>query len=175
MKTFSCFVCLCACCLSILSACAQQPQAPQAPPDESAAAESAIRAADAAWSKTAEAKQLDAMVGYYADNAIALIPNTPMATGKDAVRKVLEPMFAAPGFSLSWKVTNAGAAKSGDLGWTVGTYELTMNDSKGNPRKDQGKYFTQWKKQPDGSWKSIVDGFNSDMPAAPAAAPAPKK
>ena len=46
------------------SGCA--PQQPPEPPDTRATDEAAIRDADAAWSKTAEANDLDAMVGYFA-------------------------------------------------------------------------------------------------------------
>lgn len=59
-------------------------------------------------------------------------------------------------------------AKSGDIGYTQGTYEMTVNDAKGNPNTDRGKYLSIWKKQADGAWRCIVDTFNSDLPPAPA-------
>lgn len=172
MKTVSRFLLMLTCFLTMFSGCQQQ-QPPPPPPDESATAEAAIRVADASWSKTAESKNLDAMVAYYTDDAIGLPPNMPTTMGKEATRKVLADMFAAPGFSLSWKVTKAGAAKSGETGWTVGTYELTVNDAKGKPTSDHGKYVTIWKKEADGSWKVAVDGFSSDLPPMAVSAPAP--
>jgi ketosteroid isomerase-like protein len=45
-----------------------------------------------------------------------------------------------------------------------------MNDPKGKPVNDKGKYVTVYGKQPDGKWKVVVDIFNSDLPA-----PAPPK
>ncbi len=155
------------CCFVVVAACNQTPPPPPAPADNSAAATAQIRSADSDWSKAAGTKQLDAMVAYYSDDAIVLPPNMPVSRGKDAARAALGPMFAMPGFSLAWKATDAGAAKSGEIGYSLGTYEMTMNDPKGNPAKDQGKYVTIWKKQSDGSWKAAVDTFNSDLPAAP--------
>jgi ketosteroid isomerase-like protein len=58
-------------------------------------------------------------------------------------------------------------ARSGDLGYSQGTYDLTFNDPSGKPMTDRGKYLEVWKKQADGSWKCAVDTFNSDLPAAP--------
>ena len=174
MKLFSRLIAALTASLLVLSACQTAPPPPQAPPDNSAAAQAQVRAADAEWAKAAESKQLDAMVAYYSDDAIVLPPNEPVAKGKDAVKAALGPMFSAPGFSLTWKATDAGAAKSGEMGYTVGTYDMTMNDAKGNPMPDHGKYVTIWKKQADGSWKAAVDAFNSDAPAAPPSMPAKK-
>jgi ketosteroid isomerase-like protein len=51
----------------------------------------------------------------------------------------------------------------------MGTYQGTMNDAKGKPITDRGKYVTVWKKQADGNWKVVVDIFNSNLPAPEAA------
>ena len=144
--------------------------APQQQPvsDTRATDEAAISAAETAWSKAAGAKQLDATVAYYADDATVLAPNAPMVSDKQGIRKTWTDMFAAPGFSMSWQTTKAEVARSGDIGYTIGTYKMGMNDPKGNPMTDRGKYVTVWRKQPDGRWKAIVDVFNTDLPAAAA-------
>jgi len=52
-------------------------------------------------------------------------------------------------------------AKSGELGYLYGTYELSMQEPVVH---DTGKMVEVWKKQADGKWKCIVDTFNSDLP-----------
>jgi len=152
--------------LCLLSwSCQQQPVAP---PDTRAADEAALRTNDSEWSKAAGAKDLDRSISHIADYSVMLAPNTPAATGKEAVRKSWSDMFALPGLVISWQPTKVEVAKSGDLGYTQGTYEMTVNDAKGKPNTDRGKYLTIWRKQPDGTWKCIVDTFNSDLPVAPA-------
>jgi ketosteroid isomerase-like protein len=47
-----------------------------------------------------------------------------------------------------------------------------MSDPSGKPINDRGKYLAVWKKQPDGTWKCVMDIWNSDLPAS---APAEKK
>ena len=81
------------------------------------------------------------------DDAIVLPPNAPATTGKDAIRKLITEMIGAPGFSLSFRSTKVEVAKSGDLAYSQGTYEMTTNDPKGKPMTDRGKYLTVWKKQ----------------------------
>lgn len=130
--------------------------------------EQALRDADAQWSKAAGAKDLDKTVSYYSDDAIVMPPNASAATTKEAIRTVWKDLLTSPGVAISWKATKVEVAKSGDIGFVSGTYELTMNDASGKPVKDRGKYVEVWEKQADGKWKCGTDIWNSDLPAAPA-------
>ena len=137
-------------------------------------AEQALRDADAAWSKAAGSKDLDKTVSYYSNDATVLPPNASAATTKEAIKKIWQDMLANPGLVISWKATKVEVAKSGDLGFVSGTYELTMNDASGRPVNDRGKYVEIFKKPADGTWKAVVDIWNSDLPASAAAAPEKK-
>ena len=137
---------------------------PQTTPDTRAADESALREWDAQWSKAASAKDVDKTVSYYADNAMVLPPNGPAATTKEAIRKVWQDTLTAPGFSGGWKATKVEVARSGDLATVSGTWEFTMNDAKGKPDADRGKFVEVLKKQTNGGWKCVTDIWNSDLP-----------
>ena len=132
--------------------------------------QAAIRNADAEWSKVAGAKNVDEFVAVFTENASALPPNTPILTGREAIRKWMSELMANPGFSVSWQANTVEVSRAGDLGYTVGTYEFALHDAEGNPISDRGKYVTVWKKQADGKWKVVADIFNSDLPA-PASKP----
>ena len=152
-------------CIAALAVRCAPPQAPPAP-DTRAADEKAIHDADVAWSAAA-AGGLDGFLSYYTDETAVMPPNEPISIGKEAARKSLDPLFKMPGFSVKWEPMKVEAARSGDIAFARGTYELTVNDAKGKPTTDHGKYLEVWRKQADGSWKCIVDTFNSDLPAAP--------
>ena len=124
-----------------------------------------LRNADAEWSNVTGAKDVDGFVAAFAENGSILPPNTPILTGSEAIRQWASEMVANPGFALGWQPTTVEVSTAGDLGYTVGTYELTLQDVQGNPLTDRGKYVTVWKKQPDGKWKVVADIFNSDLPA----------
>jgi ketosteroid isomerase-like protein len=130
--------------------------------------EQALRDADAKWSAAAGAKDLDKTVSFYSNDAIVMPPNTSAATTKDAIRKVWGDLIATPGLAISWKATKVEVAKSGDIGFVSGSYELTMNDASGKPVNDHGKYVEVWEKQADGKWKCGADIWNSDLPVAAA-------
>jgi uncharacterized protein (TIGR02246 family) len=154
--------------LAVAGACSPAP-----PPDTRAEDEAAIRAAETSWSQAAGAKDLDRFVSYYAPDAVVLAPNAPMASDPAAIRKLIGELMAMPGFSISWGPTKVEVARSGDIGYAIGTYAMTMTGPDGKPMEDKGKYTTTWKKQADGSWKAVVDMFNTDMPLPPPPPPAP--
>jgi ketosteroid isomerase-like protein len=54
--------------------------------------------------------------------------------------------------SLNWWPAYAGMARSGDLGFTTGPFVI-----EGPAGKGYGHFFTIWKKQPDGSWRWVID------------------
>jgi len=125
-------------------------------------AEQAIREADKAWSQAAQNKDLDKTVSFYADDASALPFNAPIATGKDQIKQLWSNLMAKPGFSLTFAPTKIDVAKSGELAYEVGTFELKMNDPQGNPTAIPGKYVVAWKRQSNGDWKVELDIFNTD-------------
>jgi uncharacterized protein (TIGR02246 family) len=135
--------------------------------------EQTIRDLDAQWSKAAAAKDVDKTVSYYSDDAIVLPANAPIATTKDAIRKLWQGLLTSPGTAISWKSDKVEMAKSGDMAYLSGTYELTMNDATGKPSTDHGKYIVVWEKE-GGTWKAAADIWNSDLPAPTVATPEKK-
>jgi ketosteroid isomerase-like protein len=151
----------------ILSAC-------QPPPDRSAAAAAAVRAADSAWAKAFLDKDAAASAGFLEAEGVIMAPNGPAVTGQPGARAMFESYFALPGLTGAWKASDVAASRSGELGYSSGTYEMSVNDSAGKPVPDRGKYATVWRLQPDSTWKVVVDVFNSDLPL-PTPESAPKK
>lgn len=132
---------------------------------------SALMAQDRAWSESTKDSQK--FNSYFASDASMYPPGMPIARGSDAIRKAAGEMFAMPGFSIQWSATKAAVGSGGDLGYTSGTYTMSVNDPTGKPMTENGKYVTVWKKV-DGQWKVVEDIFNGDTPPpAPAAAPSP--
>ena len=102
-----------------------------------------------------------------------LPPNGAAITTKDGIHDMWKQIIRDMQ-SMSWKATRVEVAKSGDLGYITGTYEMSIKDETGKLINDKGKYLEVWKKQGDGSWKCSADMFSSDLPATPAA-PTEKK
>ena len=54
---------------------------------------------------------------------------------------------------------------SNDMGFTWGHYEGHSKDKNGEPVVITGRYFTVWKKMPDGTWKVALDASADEPPA----------
>jgi ketosteroid isomerase-like protein len=151
MKKRLVFLTLAAVVLAVVAASAEK---------KSSSDEDAIRAADQGWEHVFGMKDLKASVGYCADDGSFMPPNSPIATGKEAIGQVFAGFFAIPDIKLNWHPTKIGVARSGELGYSAGVYVMSFKDPSGKTVNDRGKYVTVWKKQSDGSWKVVNDIFN---------------
>jgi len=123
-----------------------------------------LRKLDLDWSAAAARHDLEATLSFYADDAVVLPGNAPIAGDRKSIRELWAGMLA-PNLAVAWKASKSEVAKSGDLGYLYGTYVVTVKDPKGGPPvEDKGKLVEIWKKQADGNWKCIVDTYNSDLP-----------
>ena len=110
------------------------------------------------WVKEYAVKDVDKAASHYADDATLMATGMPTATGKDAIRGFLKEMVADPNFGLHFQADRVEIARSGEMGFTQGTYHMTMTDPKTKQKvTDQGTYVTVYRKQADGSWKAISD------------------
>lgn len=135
---------------------------PAAASNDPAALAKALIKLDDDWSKAAASKDAELVASFYAEDAIAYPPNEPVCVGRAAAKKVWAAYFEDKTFSISWKTLHAEVAKSGELGFTAGTYEDSYRGPDGKLVTEKGKYLCNWKKQKDGSWKAIHDMWNSD-------------
>src|SRR6516225_6821765 len=70
----------------------------------------AIRALDEQWSATAAKNDLAGTVAFYADDAVLLPPNAPIATDHKSIRESWAALLG-PNTAVSWKVSKAEVAK----------------------------------------------------------------
>jgi ketosteroid isomerase-like protein len=126
------------------------------------AEEEKIKQTAVEWSKVEGNKEK--MLTYWADDAVMMVPGQPTIKGKEAIRKMLDESYKIPGFKVTWNQPplSVHVSKSGDLAYSFFQGQMTMNDSLGNPITIYNKAVVIWRKEPDGSWKDIVDVINSD-------------
>ena len=124
--------------------------------------EAAIRQAARVWSDVADAKDLEKTVSYYAEDANMFPNGASLVMGKANIRKVWEAFMNTPGYSLRTTTFKVDVAKSRDLAYEAGTFEMKQNDAQGNRVSGMGKYIVVWKRQTNGEWKAVVDIFNMD-------------
>lgn len=96
---------------------------------------------------------------HYADDAILMPPNAPIAEGQSAIVSTFKSWPPLTKFQTN----DLEVVCSGNLAYIRGTYEISMN-SNGKEVNDNGKYIEIWSKDVQGEWKCIRDIFNSNTP-----------
>lgn len=134
-----------------------------APP---AANRDVLLAADRAFDAATAEKKIDGFSSFLADNVSTLRADQPVLRGKGAVRQEWKALLENESISLRWRPIGAEISKSGDLGYTGGSYTITRTDEKGSAIMGTGKYLTVWRLQKDGSWKVEFDTGVLDTPPA---------
>src|ERR1700732_3239324 len=135
-----------------------------APP---AAKPDALLAADRAFDAATAERKIDGFSSFLADNAATLRADQPVLRGKAALQQDWKALLENKSTSLRWQPISAEISKSGDLGYTVGSYTITRMDEKGDAIVGTGKYLTVWRLQKDGSWKVEFDTGVPDTSPAP--------
>src|SRR5207245_1054079 len=65
-------------------------------------ARSQILRLDAEWSRAAEARDVDRVASFWADDAIVFPPGGPPVVGRPSIREFVVKSFRTPGFRISW-------------------------------------------------------------------------
>jgi ketosteroid isomerase-like protein len=94
-----------------------------------------------------------------ADGARLFRENSFPAVGKPAALAALSTRKAI----LTWQPAMADISRSGDLGYTYGTYDLKASGSDQKP--EHGNYVRVWQRQTNGRWKVVIDILNP-MPSS---------
>jgi uncharacterized protein (TIGR02246 family) len=137
-----------------------------------AGGEQVLRDMEAKLDAAVAAKDSQAFLALWAEDAAMFPAGEPVVVGKEKILAEWSPILTDPSVSLTWSPDKAEIAGSGDLGYTYGKYLWTGKGSNGQTSTRHGKYVTIWRKEPDGQWRVVVDlGTPSDPPAP--AKPAP--
>ncbi len=125
----------------------------------------ALREAADAYHEAASALDVQAIVALYADDAIMIPPNADQVEGLEGVRNFASTFVEIQGLEMRFETTRVEVSSGGDMGWTLAISEMTFEDPDGQPGSDRVRDFHVWQKQADGSWKVVVDIWNSELPA----------
>jgi ketosteroid isomerase-like protein len=104
-----------------------------------------------------------AFASWFADDAVTLSNGKAAVVGRAAI--AASASWLPQDYQLTWTPEGARLSPAGDMGFTWGHYEGRAKDHNGNPIVNTGRYMTVWKKQPDGSWKVVLDASNEAPPA----------
>jgi len=115
--------------------------------------------ADRAFSEYSRSNGMNAAFEAYCHpEGVLLRPNSEPVEGRNQVIALLQENDDT-GIELTWEPLFASAARSGDLGYTYGTFEMRI---KATGDKQMGTYVSIWRKTAEG-WKFVLDTGNEGL------------
>jgi ketosteroid isomerase-like protein len=139
-------------CLCLAAACA--------PESDVEALKSELMEADTAFARMAFEEGRNVAFLEFMDEDVTIMPRRgELIRGKKKYREQLSESGAEEPV-VRWKPFFADVSKSGDLGYTMGTFQYFENRQEDAAVLREGSYVTIWKKQPDGRWKFVFDAGN---------------
>ncbi len=114
-------------------------------------------ATDKEWSDAIADGDIDKIVSFWTEDAILYFPGAPIVIGRGSIKDIVRKNRTISGFSLEHKPAEVFVSSSNDLGYTTGTFNISLPDKNGKLIKRQGNYVCIWNKQNDGHWKCSVN------------------
>jgi uncharacterized protein (TIGR02246 family) len=139
-----------------------QPPAEEAAVEETtpsvdlAAEATAVEAVSMKWEEAAKARDLDALMTVFAENAITYPDDQMPAVGVAAIRAEIEKGWSeTPEAEIDWETTSVHVSSAGDMAWERGTWTFDP-DGAGEAEAETGEYLTIYEKV-GGEWKVVAD------------------
>lgn len=83
--------------------------------------------------------------------------------GPEDAKTVFSKLALDPKYRLRWTPIAAEAAKSGELGYTVGSFVREFSDKDGKPKKTFGLYLTVWRRDENDRWRFVADAGSGPL------------
>jgi ketosteroid isomerase-like protein len=119
-----------------------------------------IIAADSAWVRAVQSKNVDSLMPYYASDAVSMSEGAKAADGTDAIRAAYAKMVATNPRNMSLKVDAVTFSDDGTMASDYGSFSGTADGPGGKPIKFTGNYVNVWQRV-NGRWVLIAEISNS--------------
>ncbi len=104
---------------------------------------------------------IKACAEFYSEDATLFLADRPPIKGRESIEAALREHSTA-GAKLVL-VEPLEMRSSGDIGVCAGTYVFEIASDGGEAVEQRGKFVTVFMRQPDRSWKAVIDSLLGDM------------
>jgi ketosteroid isomerase-like protein len=116
-----------------------------------------------AWVQDLRNKQLEAILKFYAPDAVFLLPSGDRITGSAALRTLFQNIMAT--FHSDLTLHSQNLETSGDLAYDSGDFQETLTTiATGAKITSKGSYIIIFKRQPNGSWQIVQHVWTGTPP-----------
>jgi len=109
------------------------------------------------------ASDVDGCLAVWTPDGVLMPPHHPSVQGCDAIGEYFRNLFSRSRFRFAF--TSSHIQLAGDTAFERLAYTATAwPETGGSPAEDSGKGLHVYTRQADGSWKLVIDIWNSDLP-----------
>jgi ketosteroid isomerase-like protein len=119
-----------------------------------------IIAADSAWARAVQSKNVDSLMPYYASDAVSMSEGVKAAEGTAAIRAAYVEMVKTNPRNMTFKVDAVNFSDDGTMATDYGSFSGTSDGPGGRPVKFTGNYVNVWQRV-NGRWVLIAEISNS--------------
>jgi ketosteroid isomerase-like protein len=113
--------------------------------------------ADRAFAEETKERGGDGWADFFTRDGI-MFPPKGRVDGREDIREIMVPAFGPDQPRLTWEPISATIAASGEIGYTIGSWESIGTSVSGEDSVlATGNYVTIWEKDPDEGWRVAVD------------------
>jgi uncharacterized protein (TIGR02246 family) len=110
-------------------------------------------------------RDIEALLNFYAPDAVLQIPGAPSLVGREAARPVVKEFFALPFTDEVMKDRTVVVAASGELAYDIGADNLITKTATGQT-EEAGKSIIIYRKI-GGEWKVVANSYSTNAAASP--------
>jgi uncharacterized protein (TIGR02246 family) len=105
-----------------------------------------------------DSRDAERAASFYCADALFVTSGRPPAEGREAVQRVFEEDFRAPGFKLVLVVERVEVAASDDMAVVRGTFRVSFSTpDQGTPVKVRGSYLQVLRRDAEQRWRVAID------------------
>lgn len=133
----------------------------QAPQVDLDAERASLQAAVEAYHDAGSTLDTEALLMFYAEDSRIIAPDEDEVRGLEDIREWLNGMLELTNFEVVFETPNIQVSTAGGYGYSLATATMSFDDPDGEHISDTVRLLHVWEKYPDGSWKVVVDIWNS--------------
>lgn len=124
-----------------------------------------LRAAEIAFARAAEERDLDRFESFLAPDAVFTAGGRELR-GPDSIRTAWSGFFDPEGPSISWQPESVTVLDDGSLGMSSGPYRVVTRNQDGDEVTLTGTFFSVWR-HTEAGWRIILDGGTAAVAQPP--------
>ena len=133
----------------------------QAPQIDLDAEQASLAAAAEAYHDAASSLDTEALMALYAETSRIIAPDEHEVRGLEDIREWLNGMLELTNFEVVFETPTVQVSSTGGYGYSLANATMSFDGPDGEHISEQVRDLHVWEKYPDGSWKVVVDIWNS--------------